>query len=100
MTGIERIAKEREEQIHKHGKSVTSDYFTHPNNELVAAAFALIAESEEDFPVAFEKKQVRKMLKKSDIERLAIAGALLAAEIDRIIQVCKELNLPIEDCEA
>lgn len=89
-TGIELIAQERKEQIEKHGYTTDHKYKT---GELVRAACAIAYDSEDDKPATFsapnwaweirDKKQVKKNDK---IERLKVAGALLAAEIDRIIK--------------
>jgi hypothetical protein len=96
MTGIELIAKEREEQLIKHGRTVESDRRENGNCQLSAAASTLcwwvssefvemqdILE-EEMCPSGWDKEIWKKMLDKPYKERLIIAGALIAAEIDRI----------------
>lgn len=83
-TGIELIAEERKEQIEKHGWNAEHDA-KHDCDELVnAAAFALE-------PNLFHAERIEwygfiaKINKKNDIERLKVAGALIAAEIDRLL---------------
>lgn len=85
-TGIELIAIERKEQIEKHGRAVEKDVFQNNDRELSIAASELLhtAPYVEDFPPGWDKSIVIKMARKSYKERLIIAGALIAAEIDRL----------------
>ena len=89
MTGVELIAQERQEQIEKHGRTVESDAKENKGGELRKGAIALIdAHGQgkiEDLPLCWSDKICLKMIKKSYKERLIIAGALIAAEIDRTI---------------
>lgn len=91
-TGVELIADERREQIEKHGRTIDSDvrintYFPHP---LTKAASSLSCEPMTDLISVYGKPETwddaiwRHMCSKSYKERLIIAGALIAAEIDRI----------------
>lgn len=87
MTGIELIAKERQEQIEKHGKTAAYDESHNQDRALVKAAIALLQEHPSiiDFPESWLVNTLtHKMRNKSYGERLVIAGALIAAEIDRI----------------
>ena len=87
MTGIELIAKERQEQIEKHGFTTHIDTNQNRDRELVTAAIALLQEHPSiiDFPESWLVNTLtHKMRNKSYGERLVIAGALIAAEIDRI----------------
>lgn len=94
-TGIELIAEERREQIEKHGRTLAGDVITNTDNQLSAAASILATkdwkcyDEEEvinDFcPTGWDEQQWAKMVKKPHNERLIIAGALIAAELDRLI---------------
>lgn len=91
-TGIELIAIERQEQIEKHGYTIEADQ-NNEGAELSEAARHLISVpydngfQEEDLemrPDDWDEDIYRKMLLKPYKERLIIAGALIAAEIDRL----------------
>lgn len=91
MTGIELIAKERQEQIHKHSKTIESDVANNKAYQLTEAAAVLSTEkfrsSKQRFslmPDDWDDEISLKMCRKSRKERLIIAGALIAAEIDRL----------------
>lgn len=93
-TGIELIAQERKEQIEKHGRTVERD--VHENAPhvfevpLTKAASALTMEPLTDHgkyfmkPSNWDQSIWDKMCAKPYKERLIIAGALIAAEIDRL----------------
>ena len=93
-TGIELIAEERREQIEKHGWSKDHDQFEHSEGQIILAAeYALnpLQDNEliqygyggwENFEESIRGKQ-------NIIERLKVAGALIAAEIDRIQRIKK-----------
>lgn len=87
-TGIELIALERQEQINKHGRSVEFDVEHNPNGELSCGAGilsqAFIPKNLPLIPNGWDERLWDKMLNKSYRKRLIIAGALIAAEIDRI----------------
>jgi len=91
-TGIELIAQERKEQIEKHGRRIERDVAQNGASQLVSAALHLLGRSsvfdfdeEEDFvPNGWDKAIYDKMNQKTYEQRLVIAGALIAAEIDRI----------------
>lgn len=92
-TGIELIAKERQEQIEKHGWTLLHDSIEHSGEELIRAACAIAYDSEPDKPAKFsapnwaweirEHKQQSKRKNIEKIERWKVAGALIAAAIDR-----------------
>ena len=89
MTGIELIAKERQEQIEKHGRTVEHDDLYNYNGQLAWAAAHLLAKDfseqlDDCCPDGWSQEIWDKMMGKSKVERLAIAGALIAAELDRI----------------
>lgn len=89
-TGIELIAQERAEQIEKHGRNVNHDVIHNPNYELTWGAIQLFsnefgyASDSKDKPDGWNRDLWEKMQSKGYKERLIIAGALIAAEIDRI----------------
>ncbi len=85
-TGIELIAQERQEQIQKHGRTVEQDVIKNVNYELRDAAVALIygAGKRPPYPSSWDKEMCEKMDKKSYAKRLVIAGACIAAELDRL----------------
>jgi len=90
-TGIELIAQERAEQIEKHGRTIESDVATNKAYQLTEAAAILSTEkvrsSRQRFslmPDDWDDEISLKMCGKSRKERLVIAGALIAAEIDRL----------------
>lgn len=94
--GIELIAQEREEQITKHGRTVQNDVKYNNEYQLIDAANTLSMNIPEDIlqsylgyhesypPTGWKSDLWSKMLRKPYKERLVIAGALIAAEIDRI----------------
>jgi hypothetical protein len=83
-TGIQLITKEREEQLLKHGKTIESDSEKNDMGQLKWVAQSLITELIEDYPSDWDSEMFDKIMDKTEIERLTIAGALIAAEIDRI----------------
>lgn len=84
-TGIELIAKERKEQVIKHGISIEDDAGQNSDCELSNGAIAVLLANIDEFPEKWDRKKCRKMMQKSYRKRLVIAGALLAAELDRIL---------------
>lgn len=84
MTGIELITKERKEQIEKHNRSVISDSFHNSRGQLRVAAVRLLGNQPSASPLNWNNGLWSRMIVKSYEERLIIAGALVAAEIDRL----------------
>ena len=91
MTGIEAIAKERTEQLEKHGRTVEEDLQQNSGFPLALtkAASSLTMQPiglAVDFgkPTGWDEPTWLKMCSKPYKERLAIAGAFIAAEYDRI----------------
>jgi hypothetical protein len=91
MTGIELIAEERREQIEKHGITVKYDAEYNTEEQLANAAELLVAADHiitndplDYLPKDWNGKLWMKMWNKPYKERLIIAGALIAAEIDRL----------------
>ena len=93
-TGLEKIGDEREEQIVKHGRTVYEDVLQNTKGQLAMAASILCYDQEnclqpediieEHCPEGWDKTIWRKMVEKSYEERLVIAGAMIAAELDRL----------------
>jgi len=87
-TGVELIAQERAEQIEKHGRTINEDLKYNPSGELIMAAEALICDfgngNWNKFPNRWDNDICRKMINKPLKERMIIAAALLAAQIDLI----------------
>jgi len=89
MTGIELIATERYEQVIKHDKKIEDDVTFNDKRELAIAASELIRNGYFVIPSELPIKKwgedvCMKLADKSYKERLIIAGALIAAEIDRL----------------
>lgn len=93
-TGIELIAIERQEQIEKHGRTIERDVEMNDALQLPNGAKTLISNPylhalpwrkiQELKPVDWDMGIWSNMCNKPYKERLVIAGALIAAEIDRI----------------
>jgi hypothetical protein len=93
-TGIELIAIERLEQIENHGRTIKSDL---DNNSipseyngifpLVAGAMYVLDEKFEWLPEHWDQNEMDYIRSKSYKEKLIIAGALIAAEIDRLQEI-------------
>lgn len=92
-TGIELIAIERQEQIEKHGRTIENDVKTNSNSQLMQGAVALLSNNGNaeygNMPSKWDDGLCEYMCLKSYKERLIIAGALIAAEIDRL-NACEE----------
>ena len=95
-TGIELIREERQEQITKHGRIINDDVKFNISGQLADGAYGLIEFSDEEYPSdrisyfkppGWDSKIWEHMCKKSYKDRLIIAGALIAAEIDRIQRI-------------
>jgi hypothetical protein len=84
-TGIELIAIERQEQIEKHGFDKDHDEEM-SNGQLKDAAAYLLTGELSCFPKDWDEKYHLKFRSKfgNEIETLKVAGALIAAEIDRL----------------
>ncbi len=88
-TGIELIAEERQHQIQK-GYDLAHDK-EHNGRELSMVASTIISPDQESapwigsFPADWEEDAAWKLVNKPYKERLIIAGALIAAELDRLL---------------
>jgi hypothetical protein len=88
-TGVDLIAKERLEQIEKHGFTIARDKEKNSAGQLMDLALAILAY---DIDFLNSKKQeplFKKIIAKRKIEQLVIVGALIAAEIDRLTPITK-----------
>ncbi len=89
-TGISLIAKERQQQVDKHGRTIERDCIENHNGQLALGAEMLLAIEHEEgidsysYPDGWGEELCSKMLAKPYKERLVIAGALIAAELDRL----------------
>lgn len=112
IDGAYLIAKERAEQIYKHGRTVESDSSNNRDHQLSEMALNLCWVNEEEKPlsppVGWNYDAWFKMLHKPYRERLIIAGALIAAEIDRVdhdaearelVENAKEIDVKTDDEE-
>lgn len=82
---IRTIAQERAEQIEKHGRTVEKDVNENMRHQLRNGAIRLIAEDagkKQLIPDGWGEARWFKMADKTYKDRLIIAGALIAAEID------------------
>lgn len=94
MTGIDQITIERNEQLTVHNRTIAADKANNTEFQLTDAAGALIMNYPEGVspvlvhgnnpPIGWSSEIWNNMLSKPYKERLVIAGALIAAEIDRI----------------
>jgi hypothetical protein len=88
MTGIELIAEERRQQVEKHGFNEAHDSSSFNQcGELKEAALHLLSDGALPFPSQWMFDWKIKFSRKSKLERLTIAGALIAAEIDRLNRI-------------
>lgn len=82
-TGIELITEERKEQIEKHGWDLSDDK-SYSEEELLKAALFCIDQKRFEWPFYWMGIFRAKILNKSRVDQLKVAGAFIAAEIDRI----------------
>jgi hypothetical protein len=92
MTGIELVAKEREEQIKKHGYTVSKDvaHNSTPTGPFKMLPFRIMVGNlmgiigGVPYPENWSEEVISKLRSKTEIEKLAVAGAFICAEIDRL----------------
>lgn len=90
-TGIELIAEERQEQIHKHGFSLQTDADFYRNKELLQAAeyclmlagFPGYSGKNVFWPDGWDDHFIFKINNKTVVGQLTVAGAFLMTENDR-----------------
>jgi hypothetical protein len=84
-TGVQLIAQERREQIEKHGRTLKYDAEANKYGQLLTGAIQLLLQQGNlKPPDGWNEAMWNKMMAKNEIDRLTIAGALIAAEIDRL----------------
>jgi hypothetical protein len=89
MTGAQLITEERREQIQRHKRTVANDVATNTDNELETATLRLITQvlgksgHYPAWPDHWDQAICDKMDEKTDFEKIQIAGAFLAAALDR-----------------
>jgi hypothetical protein len=85
-SGIELISKERKEQLEKHGRTIRDDVRFNKGRQLASAAKRLIEIDADPLnaPYDWDTDIWQRMCRKPYQDRLIIAGALIAAEIDRL----------------
>ena len=86
-TGIDLIAEERAEQLNKHKWSAEHDKEHEEGQLKMAAMYALQPYPNEQIGIRCYGGWdwfTEKMDNKTELQRLVVAGALIAAEIDRI----------------
>jgi len=94
--GIDLISQERIEQIVKHRRTIPEDYANNDKGQLPRAAYLLLIPDDSSIrkdmlndyffvyvPDKWDSRVWAKMINKPFEQRLVIAGALLAAELDR-----------------
>lgn len=97
LSGSELIAIEREDQVFKHNRPIVYDLKNNRNGELLMMVDALIHGMTPD---NWDRALVDRMMTKTLQQRLVIAGALIAAEIDRLnllAQVNRANGVPCEN---
>lgn len=84
--GIKLIAEERHEQIEKHGRLVRHDVKFNFGRQLASGAKRLLEVYPDRLnpPSGWDENGWAKMCDKNYKDRCIIAGALIAAEIDRL----------------
>ena len=83
--GVELISEERGRQITDLGRTPDYDILNNPCGTLSGGAAFIITLNPIFFPTNWDQSFIEKWDKKTEKERMIIAGALIAAEIDRII---------------
>lgn len=92
MNGIELIAQERQEQIEKHGLITTRNVIDFREDQLLLAAFDLLSLAPgHTAPKGMSQEMWSQMRCKTERERAIIAGALIAANEDRL-QMIEQIN--------
>lgn len=96
LSGADQAVEEREDQLMKHQRTPERDYFENTSDQLVKGAIALLHDNDDkdsgvvseyaatERPCNWNEKTWGHMYAKPRKKRLAIAAALLIAEIDRM----------------
>lgn len=83
-SGVDLIGEEREEQLNVHEFTIGRDKKVNGDGQLAEAAIYVISKDPYHFPKDWNTEWYTKLTKKKGIEALKVAGALIAAEIDRL----------------
>lgn len=83
-SGVDLISIERSEQTLKHNYDADHDDSINSEGQLEKVAMYLLSGNDKYFPSNWGNDTQLKFFKKDRIEQLKIAGALIAAEIDRL----------------
>lgn len=89
-TGVDLIQQEREEQFTKHKRTIDTDVLQNNRGQLGTAASLLAQPTrphQHECPLGWYPGLWQHMRIKPYFERLQIAGALIAAELDRQIYI-------------
>jgi hypothetical protein len=84
--GVELIAAERQRQVEEEGYTTEHDDDNHKRGEIVAAACHYAAPDYCPYPVTWPILMGKFREDKPRLRQLVIAGALIAAEIDRLLR--------------
>lgn len=85
LTGIELINNEREEQLSKHKRTVESDVKYNITGQLIDGAIYCLTGKEDYYPINTWGPEFKEKIDNSTrLKKLTVAGALIAAEIDRL----------------
>lgn len=105
LTGVALIATERDEQINKHHITEAQDVVRNADRQLAFAAYGLLGKAESidinrdlcecraRCPNGWDGDTWARMWRKPYRERLIMAGALIAAELDRLTNI-SQLSQP------
>ncbi len=85
LSAVDLIAAERQEQVEKHGfDAAHDDGQHHDRGQLIDAAVYLLTGV--GYPSSWSDEHKQKFDRKSGLERLVVAAALVAAEYDRRVR--------------
>ena len=90
-TGADLIHEKRHYQVNAKGYTPQSDA-KYINNELLDFAQAIFTDNCIYYPREWDKKYFHKIMQKERIEQLIDAGAIIAAEIDRLLLAENNIN--------
>jgi len=83
-TGIELITEERQKQISK-GYTLEHDRTVNSGSSLEMAAVGTLLGNPGSFPADWGNEAIERLCRHDKADRIRIAAALLAAELDRLI---------------
>lgn len=85
LVGVLKIKEERESQVYEHGYDVTHDRKNNKHGEIKQAVAAILNDDLDLFArTGWDYEFYHHIKAKPELEQLAICGALVAAEIDRL----------------